>query len=150
MTGPQHVNDPQEAARLLAEKIKGVRFATFTTVSADGSLHGRPMATQEADFDGVLWFFTKTGSGKVDEILSDSEVNVSYAAPEEHRYLSLSGRATLIHDRVKIEGLWSPAYRAWFDGGTPLANRSVDLPQTDKSKPFNGFHLAVTPKVLGG
>ncbi len=37
-----------------------------------------------------------------------------------------------------------------IDGGTPLANRSVDLPQTDKSKPFNGFHLAVTPKVLGG
>ena len=37
-----------------------------------------------------------------------------------------------------------------IDGGTPLANRSVDLPSTDKSKPFNGFHLAVTPKVLGG
>jgi citronellol/citronellal dehydrogenase len=37
-----------------------------------------------------------------------------------------------------------------IDGGTPLANRSVDLPQTDRSEPFNGFHLAVTPKVLGG
>ncbi|MBS0518062.1 MAG: SDR family oxidoreductase [Proteobacteria bacterium] len=37
-----------------------------------------------------------------------------------------------------------------IDGGVPLANRSVDLPATDKSQPFNGFHLAVTPKVLGG
>jgi citronellol/citronellal dehydrogenase len=37
-----------------------------------------------------------------------------------------------------------------IDGGVPLANRSVDLPRTDKSKAFNGFHLAVTPKVLGG
>ena len=37
-----------------------------------------------------------------------------------------------------------------IDGGTPLANRSVDLTTSDKSKPFNGFHLAVTPKVLGG
>ena len=37
-----------------------------------------------------------------------------------------------------------------IDGGVPLANRSVDLPQTDRSKAFNGFHLAVTPKVLGG
>jgi citronellol/citronellal dehydrogenase len=35
-----------------------------------------------------------------------------------------------------------------IDGGTPLANRSVDLPKTDKSRPFNGFHLAATPKVL--
>ncbi|MBS0222989.1 MAG: SDR family oxidoreductase [Proteobacteria bacterium] len=37
-----------------------------------------------------------------------------------------------------------------IDGGVPLANRSIDLPATDKSQPFNGFHLAVTPKVLGG
>jgi citronellol/citronellal dehydrogenase len=37
-----------------------------------------------------------------------------------------------------------------IDGGVPLANRSVDLPQTDRSQAFNGFHLAVTPKVLGG
>jgi len=37
-----------------------------------------------------------------------------------------------------------------IDGGTPLGNRSIDLPATGRSKPFNGFHLAKTPKVLGG
>ncbi|HYC65150.1 MAG TPA: SDR family oxidoreductase [Reyranellaceae bacterium] len=37
-----------------------------------------------------------------------------------------------------------------IDGGVPLGNRSMDLKITDRSKPFNGFHLAVTPKVLGG
>lgn len=37
-----------------------------------------------------------------------------------------------------------------IDGGVPLGNRSMDLPRTDRSTPFNGFHLAVTPKVLGG
>jgi citronellol/citronellal dehydrogenase len=37
-----------------------------------------------------------------------------------------------------------------IDGGVPLGNRSMDLQITDRSKPFNGFHLAVTPKVLGG
>ena len=37
-----------------------------------------------------------------------------------------------------------------IDGGVPLANRSVDLQVSDRSKPFNGFHLAKTPKVLGG
>jgi len=26
----------------------------------------------------------------------------------------------------------------------------MPLPATDKSQAFNGFHLAVTPKVLGG
>jgi len=37
-----------------------------------------------------------------------------------------------------------------IDGGVPLGNRSMDLTITDRSKPFNGFHLAKTPKVLGG
>lgn len=37
-----------------------------------------------------------------------------------------------------------------IDGGVPLGNRSMELQITDRSKPFNGFHLAVTPKVLGG
>ena len=37
-----------------------------------------------------------------------------------------------------------------IDGGVPLGNRSIDLPATDRSQPFDGFHLARTPKVLGG
>ena len=37
-----------------------------------------------------------------------------------------------------------------IDGGVPLGNRSMELPRTDRSQPFNGFHLAKTPKVLGG
>lgn len=37
-----------------------------------------------------------------------------------------------------------------IDGGVPLGNRSMDLVTTDRSKPFDGFHLATTPKVLGG
>jgi len=37
-----------------------------------------------------------------------------------------------------------------IDGGVPLGNRSMEIPASDKSKPFNGFHLAITPKVLGG
>jgi citronellol/citronellal dehydrogenase len=37
-----------------------------------------------------------------------------------------------------------------IDGGVPLGNRSMEIAASDRSKPFNGFHLAVTPKVLGG
>jgi len=118
-----------EGVRKVAQMIRGIRVAMLTTTAPDGTLHSRPMATQEADFDGVLWFFTKAGSGKVDEIQHDSEVNVSYAAPEDHRYLSLSGRASLVRDRARIEDLWSPAYRAWFAGG--LDNPELALLRVD-------------------
>jgi len=123
-------NDMAEEGILkVALMIRGIRVAMLTTTAPDGTLHSRPMATQEADFDGVLWFFTKAGSGKVDEILHDSEVNVSYAAPEDHRYLSLSGRASLVYDRAKIEELWSPAYRARFSKG--IENPDLALLRVD-------------------
>lgn len=37
-----------------------------------------------------------------------------------------------------------------IDGGVPLGNRSMEIQPSDKSKPFDGFHLAIAPKVLGG
>lgn len=37
-----------------------------------------------------------------------------------------------------------------IDGGVPLGNRSMPLPDHDRSAPYNGFHLHVAPKVLGG
>jgi general stress protein 26 len=128
------MNGTSAAMRKVALMIRGIKVAMLTTTAPDGSLHSRPMATQEAEFDGVLWFFTKSGSGKVDEILHDSEVNVSYAAPEDHRYLSFSGRAALVRDRDKIEELWSPAYRPWFARGLEdpdLALLRVDVRRAD-------------------
>jgi general stress protein 26 len=103
--------------RKVAHMIKGIKVAMLTTTTPDGTLHSRPMATQEAEFEGVLWFFTKSGSGKVDDIQNDAEVNVSYASTEDHRYVSVSGRASLVRDREKIEELWDPSYRVWFAQG---------------------------------
>ena len=37
-----------------------------------------------------------------------------------------------------------------IDGGVPLGNRSMELRRAERVAPFDGFHLAVTPKVLGG
>ena len=106
-----------ESSRKLATMIRGIKTAMLTTVARDGRLHSRPMATQEADFDGTLWFFTRASSPKVEEIQDDAEVNVSYSSPEDHRYVSISGRASVVRDRAKIEELWQPSYRMWFAQG---------------------------------
>lgn len=119
------IQDVETATRKLARMIRGVRVAMLTTVAADGSLHSRPMAVEVEDeekerdreYNGRLWFFTKVDSGKVDEIKNDSEVNLAYVSYEDHRYVSLSGRATIVRDQEKIEALWSPLYRPWFAKG---------------------------------
>jgi general stress protein 26 len=101
----------------LRDLIKGISFAMLTTVDEDGSLRSRPMQTQEAEFNGELWFFTSASSAKVDEVQSDQRVNVSYSDPDDNRYVSLSGTASLVRDREKIKELWKPVLKAWFPDG---------------------------------
>lgn len=107
----------QNEQQKLWEKIKDVRVAMLTTAEPDGSLRSRPMYTQQVEFSGDLWFFTADDSGKVAEIQKDRDVNLAYAEPKSSRYVSVSGKAELVHDRAKIDELWSPALKAWFNGG---------------------------------
>lgn len=109
--------DRHESVKKLREMIKDIEIAMLTTAEPDGSLRSRPMATQKFEFDGDLWFFTRASSPKVDEIEQEHHVNVSYAAPDKQRYVSVSGRARLVRDKNKIEELWSPILKAWFPKG---------------------------------
>ena len=111
------MTERDEHIKKLAEMIKDIDFAMLTTVAADGTLHSRPMSTQPVEFDGDLWFFTRASAPKVGEIEREHQVNVAYARPDEQRYVSVSGRATVVRDRAKIEELWSPELKAWFPKG---------------------------------
>lgn len=106
-----------EARKKLAELIDGIKFAMLTTVTDEGALHSRPMATQEREFDGELWFFTSTKTHKVQEIERDHHVNVAYADPSKNRWVSVAGIGRLVRDRKKAEELWNPLLKAWFPDG---------------------------------
>lgn len=103
-----------EANKHIFSLINGIQVAMLTTVSPNGSLRSRPMATLPGNFDGLLWFFTKVDAAKVDEVQLEQHVNVSYSDCEEHRFVSISGRATLMQDRQKLQELWSPVLLKWF------------------------------------
>lgn len=106
----------EESIKKLNDLIKDVQVAMLTTIDW-GVLRSRPMQTQEAEFDGTLWFFTSSDTHKADEIAKDPRVNVSYAAPASNTYVSVSGMAEIVEDRAKIEELWNPIYKAWFPKG---------------------------------
>lgn len=97
--------------------IRDVKCAMLTTSNEDGALVSRPMATQKAEFDGSLWFFTSQATPKALQIRYNQHVNVSYSNPNKHRYVSVSGRAELVEDRQKMHELWHPGLKAWFPKG---------------------------------
>jgi len=70
----------------------------------------------------------------VHEIDRDHQVNLSYAQPDDNRYVSISGRANLVRDRSKIDELWSPFLKAWFPDGKDdprVALLRVDVEQAE-------------------
>lgn len=96
----------QEELETLRDLIKDVDTAMLTTATDEG-LISRPMKTQEVEFDGDLWFFTKRETNKYREILHDKDVNVAYAG---RSYVSVRGRAEIVEDIHKKKELWSKAY----------------------------------------
>lgn len=107
----------EESVKKINELIKDMRIAMLTTVEDDKILRSRPMATQEAEFDGTIYFFTKEHSPKVDQINQEHHVNVAYSNPDKQHYVSVSGVARVRTDRAKMEELWTPELTAWFPQG---------------------------------
>lgn len=104
-----------EQTKKLAELLEDASIAMLTTVSPEDKLVSRPMAIQETEFDGDLWFIFSEDSPKAEQIRDEAEVNVSFES--KHRWVSVSGRGRIVHDRVKLEENWSTAVDAWFPDG---------------------------------
>lgn len=138
------VSDRSENIRKLAQMIKDIRIAMLTTVEPDGRLRARPMAAQEVAFDGTLWFFTKVTAPKVDEIQHNQRVSISFAAPDQGRYVSITGTAELVRDADRLRALWSPTFRAWFPDGPEDPYLALLKVEVELAEYWDGRSGAVT------
>ena len=112
-----HANTTQANTAALTDKIGSMRFAMFTTRDQNGHLISQPMTRQQIDADGALWFYTATTTELWDNIAHEPEVNISFANSDDSTYVSVSGTAERVVDRVKIKALWNPMVQAWFPAG---------------------------------
>ncbi len=62
-----------------------------------------------------MWFFTERESAKIGEIADDDHVNVTLQS--RSKFVSLSGKATVVEDRRKVDEFWSESCKVWFPGG---------------------------------
>ena len=105
----------ENGAAKVAELIKGEKIAMLTTTDETGRLGSRPMALQEVEFDGDLWFFAERDSGPVATLALHPQVNVSVAG--SGTWVSVAGTASIVDDVAKKEELWSTRAAAWLPQG---------------------------------
>jgi general stress protein 26 len=110
----------EDGAAKVAELMKDIRIAMLTTVAPDGQLMSHPMATQDVEFDGDVWFIAERASQKVAHLQANPQVNVAYSSSSS--WVSLSGLATVVDDTAKLEELWNAFTDAWLEGGPENPN----------------------------
>jgi general stress protein 26 len=108
-------NADHEGVAKVAELMRDIKVCMLTTADNEGQLMSRPMAAQQVEFDGDLWFYAARDARKVDHVRNHPGVNVSFSSGSS--WVSLSGSAVVIDDRAKARELWNTVVEAWFPDG---------------------------------
>jgi general stress protein 26 len=92
----------------------------------------------------------------VNEVSTSPKVNVSFADPENQKYVSTTGTAELVRDRQKIAELWKPEFKMWFPEGKDdpeIALLKVNLEKAeywDSSSSTIGYALSFVSSLVTG
>ncbi len=104
-----------DAATKVADLMNDIRIAMLTTRDEQGRLVSRPMATQDVEFDGDLWFITERSAAAVAHLAVHPSVNVAFSGSSS--WVSLAGTARVVDDPEKLAELWDTFTGAWMEGG---------------------------------
>lgn len=113
----------------LYKLIDGIAIAMLTTRRIDGSLVSRPMANQKRLRDADLVFVTDVESHKLDDLVNDPHVNVSYYRDGTREWVSVSGVARVSRDRKRIREIYQSDWRVWFEDEGGERNGGPDDPR---------------------
>jgi general stress protein 26 len=112
----KHLNNSEAIAKL-KELAEGIGTCMFCTELAQAPFNTRPMAVREVDEAGDIWFISNAESNKNHEIKQDDKVQLIFAKNSSAHYLSVFGEADIFKDKEKMDEVWTPIAKAWFEEG---------------------------------
>jgi general stress protein 26 len=107
-----------EGIAKLKEMVNGAKSCFFVTNIKTGiPANVRPMAVQNVDDEGNLWFLSAKDSHKNEDLTKDPMVHLLFQGSAHSDFLNIYGIATVNDDREKIKELWDPLLKVWFTEG---------------------------------
>lgn len=96
--------------------VEKVGVCMLTTQFADG-LRARPLEARPDRGAGLIFFVTDIHSAKEQEIEARPDVGLIFIDSNDKAYLSITGRASVIHDADKTAVSWRKTDEVWWPGG---------------------------------
>ena len=101
----------------LAQSMRGIDIATFSTHTEGGQIAARPMSNNgEVEYDGTSYYFCYEQSRLVSDIRNNPEVALDFQGAKAF-WVSVQGDAELIQDKDQLQEHWSKDLDRWFKDG---------------------------------
>ena len=112
----------EEALKKFKKLVEEIRVCMFITNNDIEHEHTRPMSAVDVEDDGTVWFYTDIRSIKVEEVVTDRKVHLTFAHPGKESYMDVRGTSNIVTDKALIKEKWSPVVKAYFPDGVDDPN----------------------------
>jgi general stress protein 26 len=96
--------------------VEKVGVAMLTTRFA-GGLRARPLKARPDRAADVIWFLTDVRSGKDEEVAASPDIGLVFIDAVDQAYLSITGRAEILHDAAQAAAICKSTDQVWWPGG---------------------------------
>lgn len=101
----------------VADALAKIDFCMMQTIGEHG-VNSRPMSNNgEVQFDGDNWFFARSSSTKIAELVKDDRVQLSFSDNEGPSFISVWGTGTVTDDLELKKQFWHKSLERWFENG---------------------------------
>lgn len=105
-----------KARQKIKTLVRDIHIGMMVTNLGKAPLNCSPMATQEVDVEGNIWFLSSGDSEHNKDIIKKNEVQLLYAKPSAMEFLSIYGHAEIKIEQSVLEDLYNKFADNWFNG----------------------------------
>ncbi|MDQ2634464.1 MAG: pyridoxamine 5'-phosphate oxidase family protein [Pseudomonadota bacterium] len=105
---------PEQARDRVWQLADDITICMFVTWDGERQ-RARPLAANVDRDAHAFYFLTDVNGLKDDQIEQFPIVTLAFADTGGHKYVSVTGEATVSNDRAKIAELWTPDNKAFWD-----------------------------------
>lgn len=87
----------------------------FMAQVGDQKVVARPMTPIVRRNENLVWFIAARESEQ-NELADENPVTLLFQDASDNCYVTVTGSVSVVDDRDRIEELWSPVMKEWFDG----------------------------------